>query len=69
MNVDKEATLKAAERELYSDTMPDKRVRKPKRLDIGDEDTSTGNKDSGSGNPKPVIKQQRIDITSLIICV
>ncbi|CAJ1076496.1 uncharacterized protein LOC125889180 [Xyrichtys novacula] len=52
MNVEKEATLKAAERELHSDSLPDKRARKPKCLNFGDEDTSTGDKDSGSGNPK-----------------
>ncbi|KAL7389482.1 hypothetical protein ABVT39_020504 [Epinephelus coioides] len=32
--------------------MSGKRVRKAKCLDFGDEDTSTGNKASGSGNPK-----------------
>lgn len=60
MIVEKEATLRAAERELYPADMPGKRVRKAKCLDFGDEDTSTGNKASGSGNPKQVIKQQRL---------
>lgn len=63
MNVEKEATLfthRAAERELYPDNMPGKRVRKAKCLDFGDEDTSIGNKNSGYGNPKQVIKQQRL---------
>lgn len=60
MNVDKEATLRAAERELYPNNMPGKGARKAKRLDFGDEDTSTGDKASGSGNPKQVIKQQRL---------
>lgn len=60
MNVEKEATLRAAERELYPDNMSGKRVRKAKHLDFGDEDTSTGNKASGSGNPKQVFKQQRL---------
>ncbi|KAI7801273.1 hypothetical protein IRJ41_002698 [Triplophysa rosa] len=47
MNVEKEATLRAAERELYPGSMPGKRARKAKFLDFGDEDTSTGNKASG----------------------
>ncbi|KAF4117974.1 uncharacterized protein LOC131538834 isoform X2 [Onychostoma macrolepis] len=50
---EKEATLRAAERELYPEDMAGKRVRKAKCLDFGEEDTtSTGNKASGSGNPK-----------------
>lgn len=60
MNVEKEALLRAAEWELYPDNMPGKRARKAKRLDFGDENTSTGAKASGSGNPKQVIKQQSL---------
>ncbi len=61
MIVEKEATLRAAERELYPEDMAGKRVRKAKCLDFGEEDTtSTGNKASGSGNPKQVITQQRL---------
>lgn len=58
MNVEKEATLRAAKQELYPDNMP--RVRKAKCLDFGDEDTSIGNKNSGYGNPNRVIKRQRL---------
>ncbi|KAJ8006559.1 hypothetical protein DPEC_G00108500 [Dallia pectoralis] len=49
---EKEATLRTAERQLYPDNMPCKRVRKAKCLDFGDEDTSNGDKAFGSVNPK-----------------
>ena len=56
INVEKESTLKAAERELYKDDTPQnqKRSRKQKNLDFG-EDEDTGEKPSGI--PRQVIEQ------------
>lgn len=58
MNVEKEPTLRAAERKFHSDDMPGKRVRKANHLN---EDTSTGDKTSYDGGiPKQVMNQQRL---------
>lgn len=66
MNADKEATLKAAERELYpvDNVNLGKRKAKPKKLDFGDgEEDSNGDKESAaSGNAKLVINSDRSSV-------